>query len=619
MKHRHSDFEQAPGPTDRSQDARTGLFGWLVGSKGKRLNSIPVRFALMSAIFTAVSFLAGYAFLSTGASRLPEAIIVAAVIALVALSAAVTFFAAARLAKSVRTLQASTQAIMSGDFSSPVEVDCDSELGGLADGFRAMVARLNHNILRMNLLAYSDPVTHLPNRAVVMHALKVMCESQCPATVMFIDLDGFKHVNDTLGHEAGDEVLMLVADRILESGFGITRRDIDSCTTSFGELRHNCPSAPVFARFAGDEFVAILPGQLEPTELLEHARRVIAGLAEPFAIRGAEVRLSASIGIAQAPYDTNDPEQLLGFADLAMYSAKEAGKARVRLFNEGLRHIVLARSGIESGLREAIASGQIELHYQPKVDARSHALQGVEALVRWNHPQQGMIAPRIFIGIAESRGLMPLLGEAVLHLAARQARSWMDTGDPLPIAINVSASQFDRADFVSETLGIWQRYKVDPSLLEIEITESLVMADFAGARGRLQQLREAGVRISIDDFGTGYFNLTQLAQLPFDVLKIDRSLVAGIGQNARSESIIGAIVHMAKALGHELIAEGIETAEQRDFLVALGCDRLQGYLFGSAMSLSELADWRRQRSTSPVRDLIEGARAGVAIGASPRL
>jgi two-component system CheB/CheR fusion protein len=619
VEHRHSDFEQALERTDSPSATRTGLLAWLVGGKGKRLNSIPVRFALMSAILSSVSFLAAFTFLSTGARQVSAASMIAMAIALVALCAAVTFVTASRLTKSVRSLQASAQAIACGDLSPPVEVDCAGEIGGLADSFRRMVARLNRDIVRMKLLAYSDPVTQLPNRAVVAHALKVMCEGNCPANVMFIDLDGFKHVNDTLGHESGDEVLMQVADRILEGGLAITRRETDSCITPFGELSPDCPSAPVFARFAGDEFVAILPGDLKRAKLEEYARRILDALARPFAVREAEVRLSASIGIARAPRDTSDPEQLLGFADLAMYSAKEAGKARIRFFDEGLRHIVLARAGIETGLREAIASGRIELHYQPTVDARSHALQGVEALVRWNHPQQGVIAPPIFIGIAESRGLMPLMGEIVLHLAARQARAWVDAGDPLPIAINMSASQFDRPDFAAETLEIWQGYRVDPSLLEIEITERLVMADFAGARSRLQQLREAGVRISIDDFGTGHFNLSELAELPFDVLKIDRSLLAGIGYDAKAESIIGAIVHMAKALGHELVAEGIETAEQRDFLVALGCDRLQGHLFGSAMPLAELAAWRRQRSASPVRDLIEGARAGVVIGAGQRL
>lgn len=595
------------------------LLDLLLRSKGRGLNSIPVRFALMSAVFTAICITIGHLVLFSQDSEPSTAAVVGVMVLLAAVPALITFCAANKLAGAIRALKASTEAVISGEFDAPVNVDCACEVGGLADSFRAMIARLNNNILRMNILAYSDPVTKLPNRAVVAHVLQLMSRKKCPATVMFIDLDGFKQVNDTLGHEAGDEILSQVAERILEGGFGTTRNETDSCTTTFGELCKTCPTSLVFARFAGDEFVAILPEKLDRAELETRARQIIAAVGEPFLVNGTEVRLGASIGVSRSPHDTTDPEQLLSYADLAMYAAKQAGKARTRFFDDSLRQLVIDRAGIETGLRHAIDNGQLELHYQPKIDARTHALQGVEALVRWNHPEKGMIAPDVFIEIAETRGLMPDLGNAVLHLAVKQARAWMEQDDPLPVAINVSAAQFERPHLVKEILGVLEDYRVDPSLLEIEITESMVMSDFAGTRYRLQQLQEAGVRISIDDFGTGFSNLSQLARLPFNVLKIDRSLVAGLGRNTKAESIVGAIVHMAKALGHELVAEGIETHEQREFLVELGCDRLQGHLFGSAMPVSELAHWRDQRNASPVRDLIEGARAGVAGGARPRI
>lgn len=618
LEQRHDQFEEAMRHTWRAPVQGDGLAGLLLSSKGRGLNSIPVRFALMSAVLTATCIVVGHIVLFDQESEPSTAAIVGTMMLLAGVPALITFLAANKLAGAIRALKASTEAVIAGELDSPVDVDCACEVGGLADSFRAMIARLNNNILRMNVLAYSDPVTRLPNRAVVSHVLQMMCQKECPATVMFIDLDGFKQVNDTLGHEAGDEILTLVADRILEGGFETTRNETDSCTTTFGELCTTCPTSLVFARFAGDEFVAILPHKLSRAELEARARQVIAAVCEPFIVNGTEVRLGASIGVSRSPHDTSDPEELLGYADLAMYAAKEAGKARTRFFDGSLRQLAIDRAGIEAGLRHAIDHDHLELHYQPKIDARTHALQGVEALVRWNHPEKGMVAPDVFIEIAETRGLMPDLGNAVLHMAARQARTWMEQDDPLPVAINVSAAQFERPHLVKEILGVLDDYRVDPSLLEIEITESMVMSDFAGTRYRLQQLQDAGVRISIDDFGTGFSNLSQLARLPFNVLKIDRSLVAALGRNEKAESIVGAIVHMAKALGHELVAEGIETPEQRDFLVELGCDRLQGHLFGSAMPLGELAGWREQRSASPVRDLIEGARAGVARSARSR-
>ncbi|MEZ5695351.1 MAG: EAL domain-containing protein [Sphingomonadaceae bacterium] len=610
MEQRHSDFGRAMKVAEWSiSPAAAAARESLQKAKGRGLNSIPVRFALMSAVFTTLCVIAGYFILFTGAQETSWMELVAGTVVLALVPAFITYCAASKLAGTIRQLRQSTEAIIAGDLNSPLDVDCACEVGGLADSFRAMVDRLNNNILRMNILAYSDPVTQLPNRAVVNHVLQIMSEAGCPATLMFIDLDGFKQVNDTLGHEAGDDVLREVSDRILEGGFGMTRHEIDTCTTTFGELCTKCPSALVFARFAGDEFVAILPEKVDRAEIETRAREIIAALRDPFIVNGTEVRLGASIGIARSPADTTDPELLLGYADLAMYAAKQAGKGRPRFFDDRLRQMAVDRAGIESGLRHAIENGQLELYYQPKLDARSHEVQGVEALVRWNHPEKGMIPPDAFIEIAESRGLMPDLGLAVMHLAVRQARKWMEADTPIPVAVNISAAQFERPHLVREILGVLEDYRVDPALLEIEITESMVMSDFAGTRYRLQQLQEAGVRISIDDFGTGFSNLSQLARLPFNVLKIDRSLVARLGKNEKSESIVGAIVHMAKALGHELVAEGIETPEQRDFLVELGCDRLQGHLFAPAMSLCELEQWCKQRKANPVHSMIDDVAA----------
>lgn len=585
---------------------------WLVHSKGQGLNSIPIRFALMSAILTSLCVLMAHWLFFPSGQSLSGWTIACNVVLLSIVPSAITYFAARKLAGTIDALRQSTDAIVSGDLDSPIDVDCACEVGGLADSFRAMINRLNHNIVRMNILAYTDPVTKLPNRAVIAHVLAIMEQGKCDASLMFIDLDGFKQVNDTLGHEAGDELLCQMSDRILEQGFDTDRHQIDTCTTTFGELCRTCPETLVFARFAGDEFVAVMPGVLERSELEARARQVIAAVNKPFEINGTEVRLGASIGVARAPIDTRDSLELLNYADLAMYAAKQAGKGRTRFFDATLRQVALQRAEIEADLRQAIEQDELVLHYQPKVDAKDYSLIGVEALARWQHPVRGLVPPKDFIDIAEKRGLMPDLGNCVLHLAARQARDWMEADQPMPVAVNVSAAQFERPRLVQEVLGVLEDYRVDPSLMEIEITESMVMSDFAGTRFRLKQLQEAGVRISIDDFGTGFSNLSQLAQLPFDVLKIDRSLVAAIGKNSKSEAIVHAIVQMAKALGHEVVAEGIEELDQLEFLTRIGCDRLQGHLFGAAMPFDELQQWRDNRGFGPARELQHGLAGKVA-------
>lgn len=274
-----------------------------------------------------------------------------------------------------------------------------------------------------------------------------------------------------------------------------------------------------------------------------------------------------------------------------MYSAKESGKNQYRFFDESLKNIAVERSQIEADLRKAIEEDMLDMHYQPKLNAQTLQVTGVEALVRWKHPQKGAIPPARFVGIAEQCGLMPALGTNILRMVARQARAWQEVGMPMPIAVNVSAVQFERSGIANEILAILEQHAVDPLLIEIELTESMIMSDFATAKSRLEQLREAGAQISIDDFGTGYSNLYQLSHLPFNVLKIDKSLVDDIGKNSKSEAIVTAIVQMVHSLGHRVVAEGVETHEQYAFLRKARCDQVQGYLFGRPMPAHELIEW----------------------------
>jgi two-component system CheB/CheR fusion protein len=513
--------------------------------------------------------------------------------------AAITYLAASKLTGQINALRKSTEAIAAGDFDSPVDVDCECEVGGLADSFRKMVGRFNSNILRMNVLAFSDGVTGLPNRVVVAHMLEKLAEQDGSAktAVMFIDLDGFKRINDMLGHEAGDDLLRQASLRIVRDGLDRTLETLDTCTTSLGELCDRAPEDIVLARFAGDEFVALLPGVTDVEALEEYARKILAALRRPFDIRGSEVTIGGSIGIARAPDDTANAVDLVNFADLAMYVAKQGGKNRFAFFDPSLRDIAVEKNILESELRHGMDAGELTLHFQPKLDSHSLHCVGLEALARWNHPSRGMVPPGTFIPIAEQAGMMQALGIKIADLAARQMREWLDQGLRYHVAINVSPVQFESPVFIAQILSVLEKYRIDPALVEIEITESMVMSDFAVATDRMHRLQEAGIGISIDDFGVGFSNLSQIAKIPFDYLKIDQSLVADIGNGAKSEAIVSAIVGMAHALGQKTVAEGIERPQQLRFLREIGCDIVQGYLLGRPMSAEQLKQWELDRST----------------------
>ncbi|NVN87402.1 MAG: EAL domain-containing protein [Rhodopseudomonas sp.] len=571
--------------------------------KGKGLNSIAIRFGLMAAGFSALCVGAQLYFLAQPESARGAALAASCVLSIL-LPAAVTYLAARKLATQIGALRAGTEAIAAGNFDSPLEVDCACEVGGLADSFRKMVGRFNSNIVRMNALAHSDMVTGLPNRAVVAHMLSQLTAQDAAGegAVMFIDLDGFKKINDVLGHEAGDELLRLVGDRIIHDGLDRQPEQLAAYTTTFGELRAEPPQGPVLARFAGDEFVLLFPGLTGADAVERHAEAILSAIRRPFLIWDNEVEISASIGIARTPIDSDDPAELLNFADLAMYAAKQGGKNRAAFFEPALRDDIVERSTIEADLRYALDYGGLSLHYQPQLDSQTLECVGVEALARWDHPTRGPVSPAIFIPIAEQAGLMPQLGAHIFRMAARQCREWLDAGIRRRVAINVSPIQFENPNLIRESLAILAEFDLDPGLIEIEITESMAMSDFAASQSRVRQFQDAGVQISIDDFGTGFSNLSQLAKMPFDSLKIDRSLIADIGSLPKSEAIIRAIVSMAHALGYSAIAEGIETPMQHQFLQRLHCDAVQGYLFARPLTATQLDRWEQGRSQNVVRN-----------------
>ncbi len=582
--------------------------GLSLTGQGRGINSIPVRCGIISFVLTGLcAGVQAYFWPQVGKSGngwpWPELFIAMGVL----VPASITYLAARRLTGFILALQRSTEAIACGDMELPVEVECASEVGGLADSFRRMVDRLNLNILRIKVLAHSDPITGLPNRSVIEHILGQALRQHGGAPrhigVLFIDLDFLKSISDTFGHRTGDELLRLCSQRIIVEGLKRRPEEIDSCLTSFGGLCARWPKDIVFARFAADEFVAIIPDVSSIEPLHDIACAIIACLNRPFMIAENSVKVGASIGIARAPFDTTEPAELVILADFAMYAAKESGKGTFAFFSQKMRDQVLERGQIEKDLRQAIEAEALTLYFQPKVSARDFRVAGFEALLRWNHPTRGMVPPSCFIEIAERSGLMPALGRMVSAAAIRQCRIWLDKGLRVPVAINVSPSQFSDPHLVPDLLHMIADAAIDPALIDVEITESLVMEDFAATRLRIEDLRAAGLRISIDDFGVGFSNLALLSKLPVNTIKIDRSLIQGIGVDPRNEAIIRAIADMANAMKYDTIAEGIENQRQAAFLRKAGCTSLQGFLFAPPMPVEEVEGWLRARQQSGVAQL----------------
>ncbi len=425
---------------------------------------------------------------------------------------------------------------------------------------------------QIRFLAYHDSLTGLGNRLLFRERLGVAV-AQARRTgselgVLFLDLDHFKRINDTLGHSVGDRVLRGVADRLVASV-----RETDSIA------RHDLGSA--ISRLGGDEFTILLAEVRDPQDLAKVARRVLQALSRPFTLEGHEVVISGSIGIAAWPHDGDDTETLSRNADAAMYHAKERGRNNYQFYAESMNQVALRRLILESKLRRALEQGEFEVHYQPKVAARGSALTGLEALVRWREAELGMVLPGVFIPIAEDTGLIGPLGEFVLRTACEQVVRWRGTGFPaVPVSVNLSIHQFRSGSLARTIRRIVEETQMDPRLLDPEITESTLMQDEGAVATALQELRETGIQISVDDFGTGYSSFSCLRRLPVDALKIDRSFVAEIATNADAAALAAAIVSMGRALRLRVIAEGVETAAQGELLAGFGCDELQGYLVG---------------------------------------
>lgn len=430
---------------------------------------------------------------------------------------------------------------------------------------------------RIRFLAYHDSLTGLANRQMFRemldHTLARSQRTGSRCALLYLDLDRLKRINDSYGHTLGDQILREVASRLTAS---IRSADLVAHDDSLHE--------EVVARLGGDEFTVLLTDLSRAEDAARVAARICAELGQPLQLAHVELVVTASIGIAIFPDNGADPETLLRHADMAMYAAKQRGRNTYEFFTEAMQQQAVERLSLEQDLARALESGQFSLHYQPQVDAGSGRIVSAEALLRWEHPERGMVSPVQFIPVAEETGLIVALGEWVVLTACRQMAEWRQAGLPVvPVAVNLSAHNFRSDSLLTSIAHALESTGLPSSYLHVELTESAVMQEPAAAMKTLGALKAIGLKLSIDDFGTGYSSLSTLKQFPIDLLKIDRSFVRDLPEDGSSASIVEAILALANALGLGVVAEGVETAAQRDFLCSRRCGLMQGYLFSKPL------------------------------------
>ena len=427
---------------------------------------------------------------------------------------------------------------------------------------------------RLLYMANYDALTGLPNRALLrdrlQHAMLQAERADLLVGVLFLDLDRFKTINDTLGHHSGDQLLNVVADR----------------------LKRCVRSSDTVARLGGDEFMVVVEGMHHVDEASIVAKQIRAAFDEPIQLRNREVFVTPSIGITLYPLDDSDADALLRNADSAMYRAKALGGDGIQFFTQDLNDQAAERLSLESSLRQALARDEFELHYQPRIDLPTNRVVGTEALLRWRHPEHGLVPPDRFIGILEEIGLIEPVGDWVLRTACEQAMAWVNKGlPPMRVAVNISPRQFRNKGLADEVEKVLGETGLAPEWLELEVTESLLVENVEATRLTLQALSDRGVHIALDDFGTGYSALGYLRHFPIDTMKIDRSYITDVPFNEDDARLASALVAIARSLGLQVTAEGVETTAQLEFLAGLGCQEVQGFLYSRPLPASEFEAW----------------------------
>lgn len=580
-------------------------YGIGTNSLGFRLTTIYIVLASICLILATIPFLSEH---SVSDTALHMTMAIAGLVATAILMALMS----RRLTGPIRNLTDVARKVADGQLDVNVPVDCSCEIGGLGASMRTMVGRLQASTTEIRQLANHDLVTGLPNR----HRFQTLLEQQtgfigadgAPASgsVFFIDVIDLRKVNDRFGHETSDQLLKTIASLLVEAS-PCNSHGANLSTSGSDEAVRD----PVLARFGGTELVLSVPGLTDPAGISAVASRLHTALAGGVKASGRQFHPAIGIGIARYPQDAASAIKVNQYAALACNNSLALLKGdKTALFHPRMLEVIKSRETMERDLRTAIADGQFEVYYQPKVSALDWSVTGVEALVRLNHPQRGVIGPGEFIEIAEMTGLIGDIGLIVLEEAVCQCAEWHRAGQPTEVSINVSIEQFKNSEFTNLVTAILEEHGCPADLVTIEITETIAHTNIAGVADHIKALRAAGVRIAIDDFGTGYSNLAQLTGLNFDILKVDRSFVSGIDTEGKAREVSRSIIQLGKNLGCRVVVEGTETPGQVAAAAQLGCDEIQGYFFSKPMKRSDFDAWKDLRTRNPVQEAFHRAVAG---------
>ncbi len=519
-----------------------------------------------------------------------------------ALAIPVAIFLIQRVTNPLKRLTDFASSVSANELSARVDINAGNEFDMLASAFNSMMQRMEGTLRQVQRLAFIDSVTGLPNRENFMRHLNRALQKRtddCFSAVVIFNVDRFRWVNETLGPENGDEVLALIGMRI--------RKALAQADKTV-RLTESANSPSIVARLGGDEFSVLVPNIDAKSDITRLMQMVISSMRQPLEISGQAVTLGLSGGIALAPIHGTKAEELLKNADLALKEARRAGRGKARFYSSKLNKIAMDRLHLEADLRRAIEREEFIPYFQPKICFKTGVIAGAEALVRWQRSDGDLISPGIFIPMAEQLGLISRIGETVLRQSCHQASQWMKAGHDCKVAVNVSPLQFEEPDFSDRVLSALREADLPPGRLELEITETMAVADTDRVSEIMRPLRAMGVRLAIDDFGAGHSNLVTLTRLPFDVFKIDQQFVSALHSDKQAPAIVEMILAMAQTMGLESVAEGVETPSQSDFLRRRNCTLAQGYLYSKPLPPEEfvtfLTEWRPFGQTIDA-DLIE--------------